>query len=283
MADIDGLRQRDLVSSDIPAALALSDAAGWNQTEADWSLFITHGRTVGLFAPGETLIATAAALPYDGGFGWISMVIVADAWRRRGLARRLMNDCVETLRNQGCAALLDATPAGAEVYSRIGFAALSGMERWEGDGGSPVAADVARGVEVRRLAASEAERLVAADDTAFGASRHFLLADFLARPDTVALAVDESYLVMRRGRRALQLGPLIAGSTDAARALLAAAIATSTGLIFLDLLEGRNALGALLENCGFRRQRAFRRMARGRAELPGDPARLVIAAGPEFG
>ena len=283
MADIDGPRQRDLVGSDIPAALALSDAAGWNQTDADWSLFITHGRTIGLFAPGETLVATAAALPYDGGFGWISMVIVADAWRRRGLARRLMNACVETLRGQGRAALLDATPAGAEVYSRIGFAALSGMERWEGNGGSPAAAEMARRAAVRRLANTEIEPLVAADTTAFGAARHFLLADFLARPDTVALAIDASYLVMRRGRRALQLGPLIAGSADAARALLAAAIATSTGPIFLDLLDRWSALGAWLENCGFRHQRVFRRMVRGRADLPGDPARLIIAAGPEFG
>jgi GNAT superfamily N-acetyltransferase len=283
MADIDGLRQRHLGSADVPAALALSEAAGWNQTGADWALFIEHGRTIGLFTPDGTLVATAAALPYEGGFGWISMVIVADAWRRRGLARRLMNVCIETLRGQGRAALLDATPAGAEVYSRIGFTTLSATERWEGAGGSPAATGMARGAPVRRLAASDTERLVAADAVAFGAPRRFLLADFLARPGTVALALDDSYVMVRHGQRATQLGPLIAGSAGAARALLAAAIASSPGLIFLDLLERWSDLAALLLDCGFRRQRPFRRMVLGRADLPGDPTRLAIAAGPEFG
>jgi hypothetical protein len=40
---------------------------------------------------------------------------------------------------------------------------------------------------------------------------------------------------------------------------------------------------ALLESSGFKRQRPFIRMALDRATLPGDLARLAIAAGPEFG
>src|SRR5262249_55175235 len=124
-----------LTPADVPGALALSSKVGWNQTTDDWRVFIAHGRTIGLFDDDEGLIATAAALSYDNGFGYISMVIVDPAWRRRGLARRLMGECIDALRAQGRASLLDATPAGALVYRGLGFVELATMERWEGEGG----------------------------------------------------------------------------------------------------------------------------------------------------
>jgi GNAT superfamily N-acetyltransferase len=279
MDDIEALRQADLAAADIAAALALSSAAGWNQTAADWAIFISSGRAFGLLDPRNRLVATAAALPYDQGFGWISMVIVAPDWRGRGLASRLMRMAIETLHARGCAALLDATPAGAEVYGRLGFVTLGGMERWEGAGGGAVPESGG----VTPLLPGELDRLVAADAAAFGADRRFLLGDFLARDGTSALAAQDAYLVIRRGQRATQFGPLIAASPIAARRVLAAALGAARGPVFLDLLDPWTSLVPLLTTCGFRRQRPFRRMALGRATLPGEPARLVLAAGPEFG
>src|SRR5437879_9602930 len=101
MGPIEGLRQADLVRADIFSALALSDEAGWNQVAEDWALFIDRGRTIGLFDSDGRLIATAAVLPYDNGFGWISMVLVTAAWRHRGLARHLMQECIAVLQDQG--------------------------------------------------------------------------------------------------------------------------------------------------------------------------------------
>jgi predicted N-acetyltransferase YhbS len=279
MDDIEALRQADLAAVDIAAALDLSSAVGWNQTAADWAIFVARGRAVGLFDAQDRLVATATALPYDQGFGWISMVIVAPDWRGRGLASRLMRLAIKTLQARGCAALLDATPAGAEVYGRLGFVTLGGMERWEGEGG----ASVPESTEVAPLAPGDIDRLAAADATAFGAGRRFLLADFLARDGASAWAAEDAYLVIRRGQRATQLGPLIAASPIAARRLLAAAIGAARGPVFLDLLDPWSSLVPPLLAWGFRRQRSFRRMALGRAALPGEPARLVLAAGPEFG
>lgn len=278
MGGIERLRLADLAIGDVAAALALSRAAGWNQTAADWALFILRGSAKGLFDAGGKLVATAATLPYAGGFGWISMVIVAAEWRQRGLARRLMGECIATLRRQDRAALLDATPAGAEVYRRLGFVALGGMERWEGSGGA-----MPGGSGVAPVAPDASARLVIADQAAFGAPREFLLGDFLARPGALALGREDGFVMLRPGQRATQIGPLIATSAEAAANLLAAAIAAARGPVFLDLLDPWKSLTPLLEVRGFRRQRSFARMALGRATLPGDPARLVCAAGPEFG
>jgi len=224
------------------------------------------------------LVATAAALPYDNGFGYISMVIVDPVWRRRGLARRLMGECIETLRGMGRAALLVATPAGALVYRGLGFVELATMERWEGEG---VVAQA--GSAADRLNPDDLHKLIEADALAFGSERRFLLEDFLARPGTVGWTCGDGYLIMRKGHRACQIGPLIAGSADAARVLLATAIANVRGRVFLDLFTTWPDLAALLETCGFKRQRPYMRMALDRTTLPGDLKRLAIAAGPEFG
>ena len=278
MGATEALVQAALTGADVPRALALSAKVGWNQTAEDWHVFIAHGRTIGLFDGGEGLVATAAALPYDDGFGYISMVIVEPAWRRRGLARRLMGECIDTLRAQGRAALLDATPAGALVYRGLGFLELATMERWEGEGGVTRVGNAAD-----RVAPDDSHKLIHADAQAFGSQRRFLLEDFLARPGTTAWTRDGGYLVMRAGHRAMQIGPLVATSEDAARVLLATAIANAHGRVFLDLFTSWPDLAALLESLGFKRQRPFIRMALDRETLPGNLARLAVAAGPEFG
>jgi GNAT superfamily N-acetyltransferase len=279
MGATEALVEAPLTQGDVARALALSAKVGWNQTAGDWRLFIAHGRTIGLFDGDEGLVATAAALPYPNGFGYISMVIVEPEWRRRGLARRLMGECIETLRGQARASLLDATPAGALVYRGLGFVELATTERWEGEGGAVVQA----GSTADRLAPDDLHKLIEADALAFGSQRRFLVEDFLARPGTVAWGYDDGYLVMREGHRATQIGPLVATSPETARVLLATAIANARGRVFLDLFITWPDLAALLETCGFKRQRPFIRMALDRATLPGDSQRLAIAAGPEFG
>jgi ribosomal protein S18 acetylase RimI-like enzyme len=278
MGATEALVEAPLTQRDVPGTLALSNKVGWNQTGEDWRLFIAHGRSIGLFDADQGLVATAAALPYDRGFGYISMVIVEPAWRRRGLARRLMGECIETLRGMGRAALLDATPAGALVYRGLGFVELATMERWEGEGDTARVANAAD-----RLMPDDLPKLIEADAQAFGAQRRFLLEDFLARAGTVAWSYGGGYLVMRAGYRARQFGPLVAPTTEAARVLLATALANARGRAFLDLFTTWPDLAALLESSGFKRQRPFIRMALDRTTLPGDPRRLAVAAGPEFG
>jgi GNAT superfamily N-acetyltransferase len=278
MGATDALTEAPLTQADVAGAHALSNKVGWNQTADDWCLFIAHGRTIGLFDGEAGLVATAAAMPYHNGFGYISMVIVEPVWRRRGLARRLMGECIDTLRGQRRAALLDATPAGALVYRGLGFLELATMERWEGEGGM---ARVGRAAD--RLMPDDLHKLIEADALAFGSQRRFLLEDFLARPGAAAWTCDGGYLVMRQGHRAMQIGPLVATSGDGARVLLATAIAAARGRVFLDLFTTWPDLATLLESSGFKRQRPFIRMALDRATLPGDPRRLAIAAGPEFG
>lgn len=260
--------------ADIEDALLLSDEARWNQTAADWSVFMTAGECYGVRAGGR-LVASAAILPFSGGFGWISMVLVTAEWRRRGLASRLMNRSIEALRARGDASLLDATPEGAMVYRQLGFRSCCGMARWRGTGRGDGGAI--------RHAAPARDTLLRTDLAAFGGDRRFLLENFLERDGTLLFGDDRSYVFARQGRRAAQIGPLVAASEAEGRDLLEYALASLSGPVILDVLEAGAGLDPVLTRHGFEPFRSFERMVLDRTELPGTPACLMVAAGPEFG
>lgn len=276
-----------LAEADLPRAAALSALIGWNQTEADWRLFARHG-AVRALDDGEAraLAATAATLPYGTEVAWVSMVLVRPDRRRQGLATALMRWAVESLRAASVPSIaLDATPAGREVYRRLGFRDLWGFARWA----MPPALPGESGIPVRRLrGGADWSALLALDAAAFGAPREFLLRDFAARCPDAALVVDApdgglaGALLARDGVRGPQLGPLYAAEAATARALLAAGLAACPGAV-LDLRgDDPFGLGAWLARHGGAVQRPFTRMALG-ADPPGDPARLLAVAGPEFG
>ncbi|MFZ1943735.1 MAG: GNAT family N-acetyltransferase [Acidobacteriaceae bacterium] len=248
-------------------ALLLSEEAGWNQTMDDWAVFFTHGAVLGI-TRGDRLLATSAILPYGGEFGWLSMVLVTAEWRRLGLATRLVAPCAALLRDQGKAALLDAAPEATKIYSKLGFAPLCRMERWEGRGDG--------------IAIASEPVILASDDAAFGADRKFLLNNFLARTGSLAFPSPHGFSLLRRGAVAEHIGPIIADPADAP-ALATAAIRAATGRVFVDLLDAGSSLIPTLTALGFQPQRRFTRMALGISGLPGNPSKLLAAAGPEFG
>ncbi len=263
-----------LGAGDLDACMALSIEAGWNQTADDWRHFIREGRSFGNRAPDGRLVASAAALPYDGPFGFVSMVLVTADWRRRGLATRLVDRCVEELQARGLVPVLDATAAGAEVYRKQGFVGQFGFDRWQGT--LPVAKAAAE-------AAPGADRIRALDAEAAGAGRPRLMDDFLGRDGTIAVGDGNGFALARTGRRAIQAGPVVAADEAAALGLIDRLFAALAGLVFIDVPQAWCRVGDWLKARGFEIQRSFTRMALGRAEPFGLPARQFAVAGPEFG
>src|SRR5258708_5941125 len=121
MADTDHIAINALGPEDTVAALALSAEVHWNQNEADWRFFLSNGNVFGVRDSDRRLVASAALLPYTLGNAWISMVLVTESWRRRGLATRLVDLCLDAATKRGLTSWLDATPAGAAVYGPLGF------------------------------------------------------------------------------------------------------------------------------------------------------------------
>jgi len=295
LSEVESARAKDapldidrLTSDDIAGGLALSTAAGWNQTADDWNFFIEHGHSVGCRDASGRLVATAAALPYGSDLGWISMVLVAAEARHRGHATALLGDCIETLRAAGRTAVLDATSAGFEVYRRVGFVAGFTFERWQGNGGTTDAADASDEATngIVEGAADDASTIAALDTAASGIERSALMRAFAARPSTRVWLTSKrtGFAVARAGARATQIGPVVAATQSDAVALLETALNAVRGRVFVDVPEHVGAVAGLLANRAFTRQRPFTRMAQGAgADVLAKHERVHALAGPEFG
>ena len=269
-----------LVADDLRAAEALVAEAGWNQTAADWRIFLDLGRAFAVKEAGR-LAATAAILPYPSGFGWISMVLVSAPFRRRGIATRLLERCIESLRARGMVPVLDATPAGREVYRPLGFRDGWPITRWRR---AKQVSSTQQHSAVRLLEESDWPSVLALDAQAFGCTRAPLLDRLRARSRAFACVLPgKGFLLGREGREATQLGPIVAADEDTAAALAAFASARLEGPVILDALDRHRRFATRLGELGFAVERPYTRMALERDELFGDPCRSVAIAGPELG
>ncbi len=282
------LALRRLVPGDVPAAMALSQSAGWNQVPADWALFLDLGEAYGLFAAEDGLVGTACLMPYPPRLAWISLVIVHEAWRRRGLGSALLRHVLWVLAGYELTPLLDATPLGRSLYLRQGFRDLWGFKRYVRSG--PAAAGSAPGpsMRLRPLEAGDLDLVATLDASAFGAHRDALLARLAGRlPEAALVAAGPGGLrgavLGRDGRLANQLGPLVGSTPEGAVALLEEALARVPGPLQVDVPDGQARVGAYLQSQGCEPRRAFVRMILGDAPLPGNPQGMYAVAGAELG
>ena len=275
-----------LALADLADAEALVAEAGWNQVAADWRIFLDFGTAYAARASGR-VIATAATLPYGGRCAWISMVLVSAAHRRQGLATRLLHRCISDITASGLVPVLDATPAGAEVYAPLGFEAAWGFARLASQRRSLEALQTG-GIAIQPITADTWGPLCAYDAVTFGANRSDVLARMRGRLPAANLAAHRDgriagMLLGRDGRTSAHLGPLIAEDDAVAQALLAHALARIDGPVYIDVADGKSEVRCFLETSGFSAQRPFTRMLLGRREGFDDGSRTYAVIGPEFG
>jgi N-acetylglutamate synthase-like GNAT family acetyltransferase len=277
-----------LRADEIDGALALVREVGWNQVAADWQIFLELGTVYAVRSATGRVVATAATLPY-GRFAWISMVLVTNDYRRRGLASRLMRRCIDDLVAAGRVPVLDATPAGREVYRAMDFCDTWGFHRLtlqERRAAQPVASPA--GVAIAPITDAVWPALCAYDAAAFGSDRGALLARLRGRLGAAELVATRGgrvtgFLIGRDGRTASQFGPLIADDDATALALLARALAAVSGPVYIDFADTHASVRAWLEAVGFTAQRPLTRMVHKRREGFDDLARTFAVAGPELG
>ena len=274
MADIENIDIVELGIGDAQAGLVLSTEAGWNQNEADWRFFLSKGVVFGM-RDGQRLVATAALLPYSAGNAWISMVLVTADFRRRGIATKLVDACLDEATRRSLTTWLDATPAGAAVYGPLGFTPTLQLRRLRLE--RPAGAKVAR-----PLSACSLETLIERDADTIGFDRSSLLSEFGARAGSRSVSSAEAMALIRGGRTARHIGPLLADHADQALALVDAIVRSEDGPWLIDAVHAQDEFLDGLVRSGWNIERPFQRMRFGRPIAP--PAQLPFAvAGPEFG
>jgi GNAT superfamily N-acetyltransferase len=277
-----------LSPSELTDVGALVAEANWNQTADDWKVFVERGRVYAAHAPDGRIVATTATLPYEDRFAWVSMVLVAGAWRRRGLATRLMRRATDDLAAARLAPILDATPDGRAVYRNLGYQDCWGFHRLKREQRRDTAVSAPAGIIVRSIASEDWATVCDFDAAAFGADRRGVLCGLRGRlPAAELIAQSQGDIVGfslgRDGRIASHIGPLVAENDAVACAIISRTLAAIDGPVFIDLADTKSAVRSFVEARGFAPVRPFTRMIHGSATRFDDPARTFAVIGPEFG
>lgn len=274
MADTEHISLVELGIGDAPAGLLLSTEAHWNQNEADWRFFLSKGTVFGV-RNGKQLVATAALLPYSAGNAWISMVLVTANWRRRGIATKLVDACLDAATKLGLTTWLDATPAGANVYGPLGFTPTLQLRRLRLE--SP------KGVStVQSLSICSVADFIARDVRAMGFDRGLLLTEFGGRTGSRMVSSGDAIALVRDGRTARHIGPVFADTHQGALTLVDAIVRSEQGPWLLDAVHSQEDFLRGLADTGWAIERPFQRMRFGRATMIAAELPFAVA-GPEFG
>lgn len=284
-SDQTGFRQ--MLTTDIAVGLELCRASGWNQLSRDWEFFLELSPAdCRVAVKNNQVVGTVTTVSYQDRFSWIGMVLVDPAERRQGIGTRLLREAIDLLSRQKLIGL-DATPAGREVYLKLGFADQSRLRRME----AVVSAGIAR-IEcgsARRMTETDLPEVFKLDREIFGADRSLILRWlFDGAPEYAWVLPGEeavrAFMFGRHGFNFEHIGPVIAHDVESARQLVAACLGEQSGKKFIldaachdaEWLRG-------LQSIGFHEQRPFIRMYRGEGEVPGLPEKQFAILGPEFG
>ncbi len=284
------MRLRTMTIEDISAGLGLSQIAGWNQTAADWDLFL-KASPEGCFVAelDEKVCGTVTTISYENRFAWIGMVLVDPQHRSKGIGTKLLETAIRHLDDRKISTIkLDATPQGKPLYERMGFLSEYEIERWTLRRTITDVA-VADGPSQYETLAPLPDSIIETDREAFGADRSFLLMNLHQNAPEFTTEIRnngvlQGYALVRRGLFADHLGPWLAKNTSSARNLLEAFLARSRReTLVVDCLKENNVAVSLLKSCGFTYSRLLTRMYRGTNTYPGRPEILCAILGPEFG
>jgi hypothetical protein len=203
------------------------------------------------------------------------MVLVTAAWRRRGIATRLVDACLNAASKLALTTWLDATPDGAKVYGPLGFTPTLQLRRLR------LPAPTKPGTP-RPLSASTLGDFIARDRQAMGFDRSPLLTAFAGRSGSRIVSSRDAAALVRDGRTARQIGPLLAESSEAALGLVDAIVRSEQGPWLLDAVHSQDEFLQGLASAGWTIERPFQRMRFGRTTFLASESPFAVA-GPEFG
>ena len=280
------LKERALTPEDAAKLVPLSIEAGWNQMEADWTFMLQSGEGKGMTDRAGRFAACALIVPLGPAVSWISMVVTAKPWRRRGLGTRLLKDRIADVRAAGKVAGLDATEHGKPIYEALGFRPLWELSRWHVKR-VPAKAAPPPGVELRAMRRQELKAIAMIDKVLTGLEREHVLRHLYARAPGLAYVATEAsrlrgYVLGRDGRFATQIGPIVATDDATARALAARAVASAPPPFILDVPDRHKGIQAWINEAGGEAQRHFWRMTLGDAPGLTEDRPIFALAGPEL-
>jgi ribosomal protein S18 acetylase RimI-like enzyme len=263
----------------LPGALALSQEMAWPYRREDWEFALRVGQGFALVRDGA-VIGTAAWFPDGEDHATIGMIIVAGAAQGRGHGTRLLEALLDAAGPRTL--LLNATAEGRALYARYGFTPVGTIRQHQG----PYRRRHAEtpDPDVRAMQPEDIEAVARLDREATGFARRPLLERLIAAGDGAVLlreGAPAAYAITRPFGRGHVVGPVVAGSPDEARRLIAAALARLDGQFVRIDVPNSVPLSPWLTEIGLPQVGDALTMVRG-VLAPTGPARLFALANQSF-
>ncbi len=277
----EGVAIRLFTANDREDLLSLSEESGWNQLWPDWERIIKlcPEWVFGAEIPGKGLVATSTVMTYGDECGWMGMVLVRKSCRGRGLGKLIFEKALETAKDRGIRHIgLDAVDQGRPLYLKYGFVDTCHVSRWSGS--------LKIGPKVLSDHVGEADwpGIIDLDYRHSGVDRTALLRRLAGEPDVCCWVCRDGsgvvgYGILRPGREAWQLGPVVVHSDDAFSKILSTAAHFLDGRpVFIDVFH--LGVEARVKAMGLKRIRVLTRMFHGHTS--GHLRGKGICCGPSF-
>ena len=280
---------RPMQIGDVPAAMKLSTAEGWNQTDKDWKLFIKNPANTCLVAECENkVVGTTTAINYSQRIAWIAMVLVDKEFRGQGISKSLLKSVIENL--YGCESVkLDATAAGQQVYKKLHFLDEYAIARMTNAALKKIPPEENRGIMPQPIQITDLSKVIEFDEIVFGARRDQLIENLVKEYPRKAWMIKRNKKIAaialgRDGNRYHHVGPVLASNALDAKILIGTALKELINQpVVVDVLCDKADLVDWLHSIGFTQQRNFVRMYKHYNPYPGLVDRQFLICGPEFG
>ena len=220
-------RLTTLTAAHLSQALMLSEALSWPYRQEDWQFALWLGHGLAVEVDGR-LCATALWWLYDAAFASCGMIIVSPALQHQGIGSLLMEELLR--RTPGRTIILRSTREGRRLYERMGFLPHGQVNQHQGILAAAPATTPAAGI--RPFRAPDLPAVCQLDRRASGMGRAGLLEALVARGSMLVMersGVISGYACSRRWGRGVVIGPVVAGATADAKALIEAFLPSQVG------------------------------------------------------
>ena len=257
------IKYRKFTPADLDAAHRLSLSVQWPHRREDWQLVLGLGSGY-VALEGGLVVGTILYWKHDARHASLGMVIVDPARQGQGIGRKLMSLVLRDL--EGCAVLLNATPAGKPLYERLGFEAIGKVQQHQGVAHAGTVVAPARGERLRPIGRSDGRRLAALATRAAGIARGRVVESLLDVAEGIVLDRGGEvigFALLRRFGRGLAIGPVVAPDAKSAKLLIAHWAAMNPRKFLRIDVHSSDGLGAWLGRLGLKKVDSVVTMSRG--------------------
>ena len=269
---------RLLGPDDLKACVALSVDRGWSPEKAKWSLLLAAAEPFGIDAPdGRGLAGVVVLTRWGPDLASAGMMLVATRYGRRGLGRALMEHLLDAAGD--ATVTLFATDMGKPMYEKLGFQPVRRSVSFVGPFNAPRAANASEKPATRVATEDDLAAIIDVDKAAFGADRGHVLRRLPAFAERIRVLEADTGIVgyaaaWRPHVTSTVLGPVVAPTADAARALITDLATAARTPVRLDLDPDRPELPGWAHARGLEPVSRTVVMAHGDLPSRGTPDRL---------